>query len=166
MLQDDLGPLRWDSMWFDPIDVAHQRLVRNNKAYVSYDSWATVNTPDAIAPAPYSFAPNAGNDTDQMLVGLTLGTHVIGTLYGEADTTATGIAGANAGTAPYTDSIPNTCGGLAQMGIQAVPLAAHAYTYDVGFEDAVATGGVRTFGAVFEEAPATGGAHTSDVALE
>jgi hypothetical protein len=60
-----------------------------------------------------------------MIVGLTLDHpnhkhHIIGVLYGEADTTAVGIAGTNCDTAPFADSIPDTCGGLAVGGIVAV----------------------------------------------
>ena len=124
MLQDGLDSFaRMDNMWFNPTVANHQRIIDNSRVYVTTDEWATINAPAAIAPTPISFAPWAGDDTDQMLVGLTLSVvqeHAIGVLYGEADVVATGIAGTNCGVAPYTDSIPETCGGIAQMGIQAI----------------------------------------------
>jgi len=111
---------RLDSMWFSLTDANHQRMVKNSALYVTTDEWGTKSDSGAIAPEPYSIAPQVGLDEDSIFVGLTLGTHVIGCLTSEADTTATGIAGTNAGSAPYTDSIPNTCGGLASMGIQSI----------------------------------------------
>ena len=125
-------------MWFDPSTANHQRVISNSRIYVTTDEWANVNSPSAISPAPYSFAPWAGADTDQILVGVTIagGTppsqpHVIAALYGESDTTAVGIAGANAGVSPYTDSIPYTCGGLAVNGIEAVDAVGIIHTYAV-----------------------------------
>lgn len=142
MLQDDLGPPRWDGMWFDPSDDQHQRLIRNSRVYVTNDAWANIGNGGVVSSAPIAFAPWSGADIDQMLVGLTLvgGTpptqpHVIGVLYGEADTTVTGIAGANAGAAPYTDSIPYTCGVVAWMGIQAVDTIGTVHTYAVAMPD-------------------------------
>ncbi len=145
-LQDGLGPGRADTMWFSPTNANHQRVIRNNAIYVTTDEWANVNSPSAISPAPYSFAAWAGADTDQILVGVTIagGTppsqpHVIAALYGESDTTAVGIAGANAGVSPYTDSIPYTCGGLAVNGIAAVDAVGIIHTYAVampGYTDA------------------------------
>lgn len=134
MLQDGLGFARWDAMWFHPGDALHQRLVRGAKIYATYDAWSTINAPNVIAPVPLSFSPAGGSVVTQMVVGLTLGTHVIGVLEGEADVVATGIAGTNAGAAPYADSIPAICGGLAQMGVQAVPISATVGTYAVKFE--------------------------------
>ncbi len=90
------------------------------------DSWATINVPGVITPGAKAIAPWAGDDTDNILVEIEIvgggvQNHVIGTMYGEADITATGIAGTNCGVGPgYVDSIPNTCGGTAWMGIQAV----------------------------------------------
>jgi len=137
-LQDGLGPGRADTMWFSPTNANHQRVIRNNAIYVTTDEWANVNSPSAISPAPYSFAAWAGADTDQILVGITHDSsppssqpHVIGALYGEDDTTAVGIGGANAATSPYTDSIPFTCGGLAINGIAAVDAVGIVHTYSV-----------------------------------
>lgn len=132
MLQDGLENLtRWDNMWFNPTVANHQRIIDNSRVYVTTDAWATINAPAAIAPVPLTIAPWAGNDTDQMLVSLTLGgadDHVIGTLYGEADVVPTGIAGTNCGIPPYVDAIPETCGGATQMGIQAIDEALYPPT--------------------------------------
>lgn len=145
-LQDGLGPARQDAMWFDPTDADHQRLIRNSAVYSTTDEWTNVSNGGAISPAPYSFAAWAGADTDQILVGITHDSsppssqpHVIGALYGEDDTTAVGIGGANAATSPYTDSIPFTCGGLAVNGIAAVDAVGIIHTYAVampGYTDA------------------------------
>lgn len=132
-LQDYMSPGDVDVMWFHPTDPNHQRMVRGGRLYVTEDAWTTKNTPSPISPTPVSIAPYVSDDPDQILVGLTLGTHVIGALVGESDTTAVGIAGANAGTAPYTGSIPSTCGGVARMGVQAVPNTGQIYTYNVSF---------------------------------
>jgi hypothetical protein len=131
LLQDGLAPGRWDAMWFDPLTANHQRLFRGGYLFATADGWATVNSPSVISPVPTSFAPWSGADTDQMLVGLTLGTHIVGALYGEDDVTAVGIAGANAGTSPYADSIPATCGGLATGGVAAVDAVGVVHTYGV-----------------------------------
>ena len=124
-LQDGIGPGRWDAMWFHPSDADHQRVLRGGKLHVTADGWTNYSQGDAITPTPISFAPRAGSDVNQMLVGLTIAhgigqDHVIGVLYEDDDVTATGIAGGSPGSAPYTDSIPYTCGGLAKMGIWAV----------------------------------------------
>jgi len=114
-------------MWFHPTDADHQRIFRSGKLYVTNDQWASINAPDVISPVPLMFSPFAGDGEDRMMVGLTItgGTppvqpHIIGTLFGEDDVTASGIAGSSPGTSPYTDSIPYTCGGLAVGGIQAI----------------------------------------------
>jgi hypothetical protein len=130
LLQDGLSPARWDAMWFDPSDVDHQRLLRGGYMHVTTDGWSGTNAPDAVSPTPISIAPYSysNEQTDIIFVGLTItgGTppvqpHAVGILLNEDDVTATGIAGANAGTSPFTDSIPYTCGGIAIGGIQAIP---------------------------------------------
>lgn len=136
---DDPGPARPDAIWFSTTDEHHQRIISSGKAYVTTDSWDTVNTPSAITPVPVSIAPGFSTDEDIMIVGLTLNSgaghhHVVGLLDTEDDTTAAGKAGANCGSSPFTNSIPNTCGGLALDGVGAIadPLA-HLYVYDVAF---------------------------------
>ena len=165
-LQDSIGPERWDSMWFHPTDADHHRIFYAGIMYTTVDEWTNTANAGAIAPVPISFAPSAGNDTDQMLVGLTLGTHVIGCLTSEADTTATGIAGTNAGSAPYTNSIPNTCGGLARMGIQSVPFVTYLYTYDVLYQASVNNDTVHPIGITFQAETNNDSVHTSNVAME
>lgn len=115
-----------DGIWFAVADASHQRAIVGAKIYSTSDSWANENTPSDITPPPRSIAPWAGDDEDNMLVGLDFGAydsgnrHIVGCLYGEDDTTAVGIAGTNCGDTPFTDSIPDTCGGLAIGGIAAV----------------------------------------------
>lgn len=129
-LVEGVTPNRGDAFWFSSTDADHQRLVSLNddKLYVTTDSWVTKNSPSSITPAPECLAAWAGADEDQIIIGLILhaahdGSHqpdVIGCLYGEADTTAAVIAGSMTDTAPYTDSIPETCGGAAIGGIMPV----------------------------------------------
>ncbi len=138
-LQDDLGPLRYDVMWFDLDDADHQRLLRSSTLYVTDDAWATESDGGAIDESPNQLAPYAGSDPDNMFVDLDINhgggqDHIIATLYGEADTTPTGIAGSNPDGAPYTDSIPYGCGGLAVSGIGVLEVSGNIYTYGVSFE--------------------------------
>ena len=119
---------REDAMWFSEDSAAYQRLLDDGRLAVTDDSWATVNT---VTPSlyPICFAPWAGADEDQMIVGLGLYSgveppahqhHIIGVLYGDTDITTIGLAGTNCGTPPYTDAIPATCGGIAWGGIVAL----------------------------------------------
>ena len=166
-LQDNMGVPRYGAMWFHPTDPNHQRIWINSRLHTTLDSWATEADSGVVASTPLQFSPYSGTDPDASIVGLTLGTHVIGTLDDEADTTPTGIAGANAGTAPYTDSIPKTCGGLAAMGIQAVDLLGkHTFIYlDGGAFEEPAGAGVHLTGGALEE-PADAGVHLTGGALE
>lgn len=173
LLQDGLGPLRWDSLWFDSATAQHQRALRNGTLYATTDEWTNVSNGGAISPAPFSFAPWAGTDTDQILVGITIGSganpvqaHIIGALYGEADTTASGIAGANARYTPFGGSIPYTCGGLARMGIQAPYEPAHIYTGIVYFEVAAGANLVHTGSIALESAAPSNNVHTGIITLE
>ena len=129
---------RGDGIWFSGITALHQRNIDGGNIYVTNDNWTTVNSAGLITPSPECFAPWAGTDEDQMIVGLvivhTFYDHVIGCLYGEADTTATGIAGTNCSTTPFADSIPDTCGGVAIGGIAALGIAPHIYVGHVEFE--------------------------------
>ena len=167
----DFAPTTLDQMWFNPSNVNHQRYLRsdvfgNKTIWHTYDAWASTAASGTISGSPISFAPQAGNEIDNIFVGLVLGTHVIGCLTGEADTTATGIAGTNAGSAPYTDSIPNTCGGACSMGIQAIPLVGNLYIYDVLFESAVNDDSVHLIGVVLQVETNNDLIHTSNVAME
>ena len=158
LLQNNMSPSSPASMWFHPTDANYHRMVRTaNRLYVTDDSWATFSTGNAIDQNLYSFSPYGGSDTDEMLVGtgLLLTSHIIGTLYGEADVTFTGIAGTNVAAAPYVDSIPNICGGLASMGIQGVnpAFACSMDVYDVSFERTPATV-MEAYGVLLEQDPA------------
>jgi hypothetical protein len=130
---------RYGRMWFDPSDANHQRSMVDGQLRSTYDGWSTFTSSGAIDYTPTLIAPWSGDDTDQMLIGLTLdGTgqpHVIGALYGEDDTAPVGIAGSSPDAAPYTDSIPYDCGGLARMGIQAVNESGIVRTHAVEMPD-------------------------------
>ena len=142
MLQDDLGPPRYDSMWFHPTDDQHQRLIRDSTVYVTGNAWTGISDGGVVSPTIVSFAPWSGDDIDQMLVGLTIAganEHIVGTLYGEADVVATGIAGTNVGTPPYTDSIPETCGVLAEMGVWGVDAIGIVHTHAIAMPGYVGT---------------------------
>jgi len=125
---------RPDAIWFSAIAAGHHRAIgHGGEIDATVDSWANKTSGGAVAPVPVSFAPWAGADEDQMIVGLLIhddpgqpddNPHVIGCLYGEADVTATGIAGTNCETTPFTDSIPDTCGGVSIWGVQGVLQAA------------------------------------------
>jgi len=144
-LQLNIYPTRQDSMWFDYVTANHHRLFHGQKMYVTTDDWATKSDNGAITPEPISFAPWAGADMDQMLVGLSAAGppgiyHVIGALYGEADTTVTGIAGTNVNIPPYTDAIPYSLGNQpCERGIRALqPTVGKIYTNAVampGYSD-------------------------------
>jgi len=47
---------------------------------------------------------------------------------------ATASLGVYTDSAPYTDSIPNTCGGVCEMGIQSIQDYSYVYTHKVKFE--------------------------------
>ena len=136
-LQDDIGPRDYDVMWFDEDDVDHQRILRV-KLHSTDDAWATESVGGDIDESPNQIAPYAGTDPDNIFVDLDINhgaqEHALGTLYGEADTTPTGIAGSNPDSAPYTDSIPYGCGGVAVNGIGCLEVVGHVYTYAVSFE--------------------------------
>jgi hypothetical protein len=144
VLNDDFPLEDYDTIWFDPVDQLHQRLLRANILYATANNWATSSNNGAIDLDPYMFAPWAGSDIDYMLVGITIDHvggkyHAVGTLNGEADTTPVGISGTNCGVAPYTNSIPDTCGGLCRNGLYGIfPEAGKVYTNAVamlGYSD-------------------------------
>ncbi len=127
MLQAGLGFMNNTLMWFSPTLASKQRLIKNNKVYQTTDDWASINSPSACSPSIYCPSPWAGADENQMIVALGINTalpplnyHVIGVLSSYDSTTPAGIAGAHCDASPYTDSIPNTCGGATLGGIQAV----------------------------------------------
>lgn len=118
-------------MWFDPEDADHQRSLYGGDLLETEDNWATYATvtPDvALSHISARFSGSAG----QMLVGLSLSgqDHAVGAMMGFT-TTVMGIAGPMPGTAPYTNSIPKTCGGACVDGVQGVEPSGKIYTYGV-----------------------------------
>jgi hypothetical protein len=109
-------------MWFDPIDVLHQRAIHNSvNFYYTSDEWLNNST---INPSPIAimFSPlDIGSD---IIVGTELNHsihlhHIVSVMTNETDNAPVGIAGTNCDTAPFTDSIPDTCGGVCSYGVQA-----------------------------------------------
>ena len=116
-----LTHLRGDGMWFDPVDPDTQRLLNVLSIHYTTDNW-TNDSSNGVTLGPYSFNPIEINGT--MIVGLTLDHpnhehHVIGVLTDVTDDDPVGIAGTNCDTAPFTDSIPDSCGEVCLNGIQA-----------------------------------------------
>lgn len=143
-----------DRMWFDGVDINHQRAIVGSALRVTYDHWATFSdiTPTDWDILGISYYSGGG---EQMLVALDISFgkwHVIGAMTGEV-TTVTGIAGSSPGTSPYTNSIPNTCGGACLDGVQGVwhVPSQNIYSYDVLFESEPAGSGVYPYGVDFGE---------------
>ena len=117
-------------------------MLRSAVLYSTDDAWATESDGGLIAESPNQIASYAGLDSDNIIIDIDIDhasaqDHTIATLSGEADTTPTGIAGSNPGSAPYTDSIPYTSNGVAVNGIGCVDLSGYTYiyTHGVAFEE-------------------------------
>lgn len=124
------------SIWFDPDDVNHQRIVYNDRLYVTNDEWTNHTDSGVIAVVGEPgiglgeiISPWCGDNTDRMFVSAN-GSHMICALYGEGDLTADGIGGVNCNNAPYINSIPRlvASGGVCWCGIQPVREAGYVYT--------------------------------------
>jgi hypothetical protein len=131
ILQDslDLGDgNRPDNMWFDDDDASYQRVLLDSSIYITNDAWTSVedSTPSTITPNMDTIYPEIwpGGTEDFIIFGkLTLGgetPHAIWVMEDETSIAPVGRAGTNCATSPYTDAIPNTCGGVAFCGIQVV----------------------------------------------
>jgi len=125
LLVADIYPDDWGAMWFDPDDELHQRALStlvNTRLYITLDAWAT--PPTLVNCTPHVVSLNPVDINGEVIVGLLLDHgghehHIIGIMTDETDTAPVGIAGANCDTAPFTDSIPDTCGAVCRCGIQA-----------------------------------------------
>jgi hypothetical protein len=121
VFHNTLDPTRGGQMWFDPVDPLHQRCIGGMGRTFSYttDEWTNKTTSGDISIACISPLDLNG----ELVVGTNLHNawahHVVAIMVDEDDWTPTGIAGSNCNVAPYTDSIPDTCGGVCQHGIQA-----------------------------------------------
>jgi hypothetical protein len=123
-LDDEINPIEAASIWFDPNDVLHQRAINHTDGhiFVTTDGWTTHSVSLHTDPKLLSFNPIDING--EIIVGLVLDHashehHCIGVMTDETDAVPVGIAGSNCNVAPYTDSIPDTCGGVCQFGVQA-----------------------------------------------
>lgn len=139
-LTDGVIPLLSQSLWFDPDDVNHQRLIRWEYLFSTTDKWATNVASGNSFSRLRSVSPWCGPVKDNMFVGcLPIANnasypHTVATLVGENPAAFTGISGAMAHAAPYTNSIPSTCGGLCTNGLGVVgPGAPFLNVYDVLF---------------------------------
>lgn len=132
----DATPPENSKMWFDPDDADHQRAIYGTKILETDDNWATYSevTPDI---QPTHISAIYSGSVGQMLVGLELDTyqpHTVGAMTGFV-TGVTGISGSMPSTSPYTNSIPDTCGGACQDGVQGVRALGHVYVHGVAMPD-------------------------------
>ena len=109
-----------DHMWFDPINVGHQRFISAIGFHTTTDDWTNIVSINPL----YLTCINPVDINGDIIVGLKLdhpngAVHVIGVMTDEADATPSGVAGTNCHTTPFVDSIPDTCGGTCYFGIQA-----------------------------------------------
>lgn len=125
VLRRDICLSKPGCMWYDPDDVNHQRLVWNDRLYVTNDNWVTISDAGAISTdfdatkrPDEIIAPWCGA-IERMMIS-TQGAHVISALLGEDDIVAQGIAGQFPTVAPYISSIPqfSVSGGVCNCGIQ------------------------------------------------
>jgi hypothetical protein len=141
-IADQLGGniLRYDSMWVDPYDGAHMRLLStydglaNPTLKATTDTWATVSTGAALgylSPGALTHIQNTGDTTVAIFGSATIGGGTkIAALSTETDYTPEARDGTNAASAPYTDSIPQV-GTLAMYGIWVgeQPVTTGVYVY-------------------------------------
>jgi len=117
---------RGDSIWIDPYNSAHMRILSaydglaNPTIKSTSDTWATLSTGTALGygkPGALTHIQNTGDTTAVVLGDYTGGATVkIATLSTETDYSPEARDGANAASAPYTDSVPRA-GTLANYGI-------------------------------------------------
>jgi PKD repeat protein len=125
----NIGPLRPDTMWFSDVTSGLQRILKALQVWETTDQWVSLvdSTPTALTPSTLvSLCELVSADDDHIIFGadpdspvFTYPHHILA-MEGSDGTTATGKAGTNAGTAPYTDAIPETAGGICWEGIQVV----------------------------------------------
>lgn len=125
----DIGPQRFDVMWFSEGTAGLQRILKSLKLYETTDKWSSVvdSTPSTLSPNTLKSLCELTTDDEYIIFGADppgaggVNPHHILAMEGSDQTTATGKAGANAGSSPYTDAIPETAGGIAAYeGIQVV----------------------------------------------
>lgn len=118
-----LTHLRGDGMWFDPVDPDTQRLFDyfGNRLNYTTDNWTNYSATNTNLD-PYAFNPIDINGEIICAIKLDHAAHqhhCIAVLTDVTDVNPVGIAGTNCDTAPFTDSIPDTCGEVCLHGIQA-----------------------------------------------
>jgi hypothetical protein len=124
------------SMWQSRTTSGHKRGLGNlGKLFVTYDNWVTLvdASPTPVGPDQLAYYYL---DEDVVILGyagaLSGGGHVINSLPNESSSSLTTRAGPQV-TSPYTDSIPDNCGGLAHDGIHFVReiVSANIYVHAV-----------------------------------
>ncbi len=113
----DLGPAV-DTLWENPKNSLHYRLLKSSKLWITLDGWATLvsTSPPTLTPTltrifmPVAAAANIIFLT-QSAPNVTY-PHVLYICDGESGSLLP-RSGGNPGSSPYTGSIPRTCGGLA-----------------------------------------------------
>lgn len=133
VLQDVLALYmpRPDTMWFSGLSYGTQRFLQLtggiHKLYTTTNGWSTTDAGVVITPDPEALAPLVTTENENLMVFVTernslstLNPHAVTAADLLVGGTATGRSGPNPATAPFTDSIPYTCGGVCYNGIQAV----------------------------------------------
>jgi hypothetical protein len=121
-LQTDLTPEHPNALYIDPTNADAQKCVQDDQIFTTSDGWRTLDnaSPDAFTPAVDAIWQ--GLDNTSFILGKAVPTagapHHIYVL--NDDGSITGRSGSNPDSAPYTDSIPRTAGGVAIGGIGAV----------------------------------------------
>lgn len=122
-----LGNSRWDTIWYNESNGYHMKLINQNKLFVTYDNFGSVNSPSSLDTIYdiTSISPYAGDNSDYILFATTYqwgySDHnpLVFAMYGEDNIEPVNISGTNWNTSPYTDSIPyfrNIC----RCGLQGV----------------------------------------------
>ncbi len=141
LLQDalNIGPGTGGAMWCDPADADHVYLLCAGKLYETTDAFATLEDASPATIDAQLAELCEGTDEGYWILGRIYGTNCI--MVSTDGVTAVGKAGANNASSPYTDSIPDTCGGICERGIQVVGYSAQSATpYVLGCEIPSAAG--------------------------
>lgn len=119
---DDLAPDSPGGWWFDPADPAHIVVTNGERLLETLDGFATLvdEAPSAFDTGGYVAEIGRGCAYGQWLIGRS--TFGAGCVRVTADgVTTADRSGTNNGTAPYTDAIPDVCGGIIGQGLWCVP---------------------------------------------
>ncbi len=112
----------YDSLWVDPDDQLHMRLVSGGVINETFNGqWQSGYTSGSVGGIS-SIADWAGEDPDNIIAGRGSGENILGCLEGMEDDHFKSIAGAMRNIPPFTGAIPSSAtGGIALSGIYPVP---------------------------------------------